>query len=162
MNTPSDVRFVRVPLTHPDAEVLIEEVQQEYVVRYGSRDETPVDPDEFEPPYGVFFVGYLGDDPVVTGAWRRRRDVTAHGTDDAAEVKRMYVTPRARGLGLARAMLAHLEDTARAEGAEVMILESGTEQPEAMALYESSGYTLIPGFAYYRDSPLNRCYARPL
>ncbi|MCB0908046.1 MAG: GNAT family N-acetyltransferase [Nocardioidaceae bacterium] len=154
--------FVRVSPTHPDAEVLIEEVQQEYLVRYGSRDETPVDPAEFEPPHGVFFVGYLGDDPVVTGAWRRRRDVTAQGTDDAAEVKRMYVSPRARGLGLARAMLAHLEDTARIAGAEVMILESGTGQPEALALYESAGYTRIPGFAFHKDSPRNRSYARRL
>ena len=59
-------------------------------------------------------------------------------------------------------MLAHLEDTARAAGAEVMVLETGTAQPEAIGLYESSGYTRIPGFGHYARSPKNRCYARPL
>jgi ribosomal protein S18 acetylase RimI-like enzyme len=43
-----------------------------------------------------------------------------------------------------------------------MILETGTAQPEAISLYESAGYTLIPGFGHYRRSPLNRCYARRL
>ena len=64
----------------------------------------------------------------------------------------MYVVPAARGLGLARAMLAHLEDTARAAGAEVMVLETGIRQPEAIALYESSGYLPIPGFGFYKDA----------
>ena len=43
-----------------------------------------------------------------------------------------------------------------------MILETGLRQPEAIALYESSGYTPIPSFGYYKDAPLNRCYARRL
>ena len=59
-------------------------------------------------------------------------------------------------------MLAHLERTAAEAGAEAMILETGTAQPEAMALYESSGYTPIPSFGYYRHAPLNRCYAKTL
>ncbi len=94
---------------------------------------------------GAFFVGYLDDHPVVTGAWRRRTDVEVDGTRLTAEVKRMYVVPLAQRRGLARAMLAHLEDTARAEGVEVMVLETGMRQPEAIALYESAGYTPIPG-----------------
>lgn len=150
----------RVRITDPDAALLIEEVQGEYVVRYGGRDATPLDEDTFEPPQGAFFVGYLQGRPVASGAWRRRRDVTAYGSDLTAEVKRMYVTPPARGLGLARAMLAHLEATAAAAGAEVVILETGTSQPEAIGLYESSGYVRVPGFGHYRDSPLNRCFAR--
>ena len=61
-------RIERRPIDHPDAAMLVEEVQGEYVDRYGSRDETPVDPAYFLPPGGAFFVGYLGDDPVATGA----------------------------------------------------------------------------------------------
>ena len=152
----------RVPITHPHAALLVEEVQQEYVARYGGRDRTPVVPAMFEPPRGAFFVGYLDQDPVASGAWRRRDDVEAWGSSDTAEVKRMYVAPRARGLGLARAMLAHLESTAAAAGAAVMILETGTAQPEAIGLYESSGYAPIPGFGHYRASPENRCFARSL
>ncbi len=155
-------RVERLPITHPDADLLVEEVQGEYVARYGGRDETPIDPTYFDEPQGAFFVGYLDDRPVATGAWRRRTDVTVDGSSVTAEVKRMYVVPRARGLGLARAMLAHLEETAQAAGAEVMVLETGARQPEAIALYESSGYLPIPGFGFYRDSPISRCMARSL
>ncbi len=155
-------RIERLPITHPDAALLVEEVQGEYVARYGGRDETPIDPTYFEEPNGAFFVGYLDGRPVATGAWRRRTDVLVEGTSLTAEVKRMYVVPRARGLSLARAMLAHLEDTARESGAEVMVLETGLRQPEAIALYESAGYQPIAGFGYYKDAPLSRCLARSL
>lgn len=150
------------PITHDDAARLVEEVQQEYVVRYGGRDDTPVDPKMLEAPAGAFFVGYLDGEPVATGAWRLRDDVEALGSTRSAEIKRMYVVPSARGRSLARAMLAHLEETARAAGAVVMVLETGSAQPEAITLYESTGYTVIPGFGHYRTSPENRCFARVL
>ena len=162
MDSGRSLEVRRLPITHPDAALLVEEVQQEYVARYGGRDETPIDPAYFEEPMGAFFVGYLDGVPVVTGAWRRRTDVVVGGSSLTAEVKRMYVAPGGRHLGLARAMLAHLEDTAREAGAEVMVLETGIRQPEAIALYESSGYTPVPGFGFYRDSPISRCFARPL
>ncbi len=149
-------------ISDPDAAALVEEVQLEYVARYGGRDETPLEPGYFAAPLGAFFVGYLDGVPVATGAWRLRDDVTARGSTATAEIKRMYVAPAGRGRGLARSMLAHLERTAGAAGAAVMILETGLAQPEAIALYASSGYTPIPGFGFYRDAPLNRCLARTL
>ena len=155
-------RVERVPITHPDAALLVEEVQEEYVRRYGGRDETPIDPTYFDEPMGAFFVGYRDDVPVATGAWRRRTDIEVDGTRQTAEVKRMYVAPPARRLGLARAMLAHLEETARTAGARVMVLETGMRQPEAITLYESAGYVRVPGFGYYKDSPISRCFARSL
>ena len=158
----SVLRIERVGFGHPDALLLVEAVQEEYVARYGGRDDTPLDPLMFEPPSGSFFVGYLDDVPAVSGAWRRRGDVEAFGTTVTAEVKRMYVTRSARGRGLARAMLAHLEATAAQAGAEAMVLETGTAQPEAIALYESSGYTRIASFGHYQWSPSNRCFAKPL
>ncbi|MGI8645661.1 MAG: GNAT family N-acetyltransferase [Nocardioides sp.] len=160
MNT--DLRLQQVPITHVDARRLVEEVQEEYVVRYGGRDDTPLDPTAFEPPAGAFYVGYLGDEPVATGAWRRRKDIEAFDTTATAEIKRMYVVVSRRGQGLARGMLAHLEQTARAAGAEAMILETGMAQPEAIELYLAAGYTSIPGFGHYSWSPDNRCFARSL
>jgi GNAT superfamily N-acetyltransferase len=162
----AELEIVRVDYGHPDAMLLIAEVQAEYVARYGGPDRTPLDPLMFQPPLGSFFVGYLGaaglPRPVASGAWRAHDDVEVFGTRRTAELKRMYVAPEARSRGLARAMLAHLEQTAAGAGAEAMVLETGTAQPEAMALYESSGYTRIPSFGYYKDEPLNRCYAKPL
>ena len=158
----TDLRIERVGYGHPDAMLLIEEVQAEYVLRYGGRDETPLDRLMFEPPAGSFFVGYLDDQPVASAAWRRHDEVAVFGTRETAEVKRMYVAPRARARGFARRLLALLETTAAEAGAEAMILETGAAQPEAIALYESSGYVAIPSFGYYKDSPTNRCFAKPL
>jgi GNAT superfamily N-acetyltransferase len=141
------VRIDVLPYDHPDSLALIEEIQQEYVVRYGGPDDTPVDPAQFAPPEGLFLVAYLDDgEAVACGGWR------VHGTD-AVELKRMYVSPRARGRGLARAVLAELERRALAAGYRGVVLESGQRQPEALALYASTGYTPVPKFGYYADAP---------
>lgn len=158
---PSSLELRLVAYDHPDATSLIEEVQAEYVARYGSRDETPIDPQSFAPPDGRFYVAYLDGVPVATGAWRRS-DVRAFGTRQTAEIKRMYVAPAARGRRVARRMLAHLEADAAAHGAEAIVLECGQRQPEAIELYESSGYTSIPSFGYYQFARLSRCYGRRL
>lgn len=156
------MRIERVPTTHPEAARLIEEVQGEYVARYGGRDDTPLEDTDFEDPHGAFWVGYLDDEAVACGAWRLRDDVEALGSVRTAEVKRMYVVASARRRGLARKMLAHLEQTALAAGAEVMVLETGTGQPEAIALYASHGYEPVAGFGHYAWSPNNRCFAKRL
>jgi len=144
---------------HPDATALIDRVQQEYVERYGGRDESPVEPLMFEPPAGLFLVGYLTGVPVATGAWRRS-SVRVLGGSNAVEVKRMYVVPEHRGRGLARLVLAELETTAVAAGYDLVVLETGLRQPEAIGLYESSGFVPVEGFGHYRDSPLSRCFAK--
>ncbi len=161
--TPSpELLLARVPFGHRDAMAMIAAVQGEYVVRYGGEDETPLDHAMFDPPRGSFFVGYLDGRPVASGAWRRRDDVEALGSTSTAEIKRMYVDPAVRGLGLARAMLSHLERTAFEAGASVSILETGTLQPEAIALYESSGYVEVPKFGFYCHAPESRCYGKRL
>jgi len=159
---PAELRIEHVAITHDDALFLIDEVQREYVVRYGGPDRTPLEPAYFEAPDGAFYLGYRDRAPVAMGGWRFRPDVTRLGCTRAAEVKRMYVAPSGRRSGLARLMLAHLEATARSAGADAMILETGTAQPEAMALYESAGYERVEPFGYYRDEPLNLCYGRVL
>lgn len=153
--------IVRVEYGHRDAMRLIEQVQDEYVARYGGPDESPIDPLMFVPPVGSFFVGYLGETAVATGAWRQS-GVAALGTTRTAEIKRMYVVPAAQRQGHARRMLAHLEATAAEAGYVGLVLETGIRQPEAIALYESAGYTQVPGFGYYRDSPISRCFAKRL
>ena len=156
------LRIDRVRITHPDALLLIEEVQGEYVARYGGVDETPLEPEMFDPPAGAFFVGYLAGRPVVMGGWRFRQDVAAFGRSRAAEVKRMYVVASGRRTGLARRILATLEADALAAGADVMVLETGTGQPEAIALYLSAGYAPVEGFGYYKSSPMSRYFGKPL
>ena len=137
------------------AATLIGEVQQEYVTRYGGRDETPIDGDEFAPPDGAFVVALVDGEPIGCGGLRRH-------DDDVVEIKRMFVRAGHRRRGHARRLLAALEDRARAMGYRRVVLETGTAQPEAMALYAAEGYTPIPGFGHYRDAPGNRCYGKDL
>ena len=138
-----------------DAQLLIDEVQQEYVRRYGFPDSTPVDRDEFSPPNGHFVVLYEAGRPVAMGGWRFSEEARVALGDPGrvVELKRMYVIPASRGRGHARTVLAHLEQTAAAAGAGRMVLETGAPQPEAVALYRSSGYAPIPAFGHYADSP---------
>lgn len=147
---------------HPDAVFLTEQVQQEYVRRYGGTDKTPMDPAEFDPPSGLFVVGYLDGEPVVCGGWRAHDSSELLFLDGDAEIKRMYVTPAARGRGLARRLLAELERTAAAAGRLRAVLETGDAQPEAIGLYLSSGYTEITKFGLYRDEQGCVCYGKSL
>jgi GNAT superfamily N-acetyltransferase len=143
------------PYDGPSAQLLIDAVQAEYVVRYGGPDETPVDPGEFAPPQGLFVVAYLDGAPVAMGGLRRHHD-------SEVEVKRMYVAPAARRHGLARVVLSHLEDRARELGAARVVLETGLKQPEAIRLYETAGYQPIDGYGHYADAPLSRSFAKLL
>ncbi len=94
--------------------------------------------------------------------WVARRECVAHGCGalriDAAgygEVKRMYVTPEARGRRLGRAILACIEDQAAREGLALMRLETGIHQAAAHALYRSGGYAECAPFSVYRPDPLS-------
>ena len=134
---------------------LVEQVQQEYVLRYGGRDGAPVDPDEFSPPKGLFLVVLLDGTAVGCGGWRDLGD-------GRVEIKRMFTAPAVRGRGIARALLAELERTAAAAGHSRVVLETGLAQPEAMKLYVSAGYDPIDGFGHYAGQPLSRAFAKHL
>ena len=140
--------FVIEPRTYADAEVvrLVAEVQREYVRMYGGPDADAVDPADFIPPTGLFLVGSLDGGAVASGGWRR---IDEPGFADAAEIKRMYVAASVRRRGFARRILAELERTAATAGIDRLILNTGPVQPEAVALYESSGYTPVPRFGHY-------------
>ena len=76
--------------------------------------------------------------------------------DGYAEVKRVYVDPAARGLGLAKKIMAALEAEAIAHGAPVARLETGIHQPEALGLYRALGYRDCGPFGDYPvDDPLS-------
>jgi GNAT superfamily N-acetyltransferase len=140
-------------LDDPASAELIEQVQGEYVIRYGGRDDAPIDVAEFLPPKGLFLVAAIDGVPVGCGGWRNLGD-------GRAEIKRMFTAAGHRNRGVARAVLAELERTAAAAGIEELVLETGTVQPEAIALYESSGYRPIEGFGYYTGRPLSRSFGK--
>ncbi|WP_416973867.1 GNAT family N-acetyltransferase [Streptomyces sp. 4F14] len=154
----------RLSFDHPDAVKLNDEVQAEYHERYGDGgDATELSPSDFLPPHGLYLIAYDDSDrPVATGGWRSQDQNDEGNSDGDAELKRMFVIREMRGVGLARRILAALEEDARAAGRTRMVLETGTEQPEAIALYVSSGYEPCPKFGYYREFESSRCYAKAL
>lgn len=156
------VRIDVASYDHPDARRLIEEVQQEYVVRYGEADVTSVRAEEFAAPRGLFLLGYLNGEAVACGGWRMRESTEPGFEDGDVEVKRMYVIPAARGKGISRLMLAELEDAAFRAGRTRVLLETGTRQPEAIALYRSSGYQEVAKFGAYQDDPESVCFGKSL
>ncbi|MGW1954054.1 GNAT family N-acetyltransferase [Streptomyces sp. NPDC001920] len=154
----------RVPFDHPDAVKLNDQVQAEYGVRYGDGgDATPLAPTDFDPPKGLYLIAYdLLGAPVASGGWRAQDENGEGNVDGDAELKRMYVVEDMRGRGLARRILAALEEDARAAGRRRMVLETGARQPEAVALYTSSGYEPCAKFGYYRFHELSMCFAKAL
>jgi GNAT superfamily N-acetyltransferase len=140
------VRFAAVPYEDPVARELVARVQAEYTDRYGGPDEAVVDPAEFLPPVGVFLVAEVDGVPAGCGAWRVHEP-------GVVEVKRMYVDPASRRVGLARLLLTALEASAARAGYRAVVLNSGYRQPEALALYERAGYGPVPGYGVYAAAP---------
>lgn len=155
------VRLALLPLDDPAARVLERALNEEISHRYGSFEaEEPHDASQFAPPTGAFVVAWLevdgGDEfPVACGGIRRI-------DGERCELKRMYVAPEARGRGISRLLLERLEEEAATLGYRAVWLETGTEQPEAIALYESAGYELVENFGRYRDEPRVRSFGKAL
>ncbi|GAA5039267.1 GNAT superfamily N-acetyltransferase [Thermocatellispora tengchongensis] len=82
--------------------------------------------------------------------------------DGTAEIKRMYVTPQARGTGVATSILRDLEEHARRRGLDTVQLATGDKQPDAIRFYEREGYERTDGYGPYVGNPMAVCFARRL
>jgi DNA-binding MarR family transcriptional regulator/GNAT superfamily N-acetyltransferase len=111
------------------------------------------EPHEVRPPHGAFVVVYMRDEPIGCGAVK-------HHLGEVTDIKRMWVAESARGLGLGRRLLEHLEGLARQNGSREVRLETGDVLGEAIALYRSAGYVDVDPF---NDEPFaDRWFAKPL
>jgi DNA-binding MarR family transcriptional regulator/GNAT superfamily N-acetyltransferase len=97
------------------------------------------DDDELRPPNGLMLVATLRDEAVGCGALKFHADTPT-------ELKRMWVAPSARGLGIGRRILAELESEAARRGSRVLHLETNGSLTEAIALYRSAGYAEVDAF----------------
>jgi putative acetyltransferase len=145
------------PFDSPDVQELCLAQQREMHGVYGEADIGPTrDAPMFVPPDGVFLV--IRDDAgraVGCGG-------IARFDDTRGEVKRMYVVPEARGLGLGRRLLEELESQARLLGYTRLVLETGDRQPEALGLYASAGFERIPCYPPYDSRALSLCFEKRL
>ncbi|MGH3014437.1 MAG: GNAT family N-acetyltransferase [Gaiellaceae bacterium] len=139
------------------AQALAAALEAELLGRYDGTAGSGLEPpaEALEPPEGVFLVAWEGEEPVACGGVSRYDETTA-------ELRRMFVTPGARGRGLARVLLAALEDEARRLGYALVRLETGDRQPEAIGLYASSGYMPIPRFGPFADDERSVCLEKRL
>jgi GNAT superfamily N-acetyltransferase len=141
----------------PDVQGLTQAQQEEMRGLYGG--EADIGPTRdawmFEPPDGAFLAARIDGVAVGCGGICRFDDTRA-------ELKRMYVAPGSRGLGLGRALLEALEVEARRLGYAAVVLETGDRQPEALGLYASAGYERIPCYEPYASRELSLCFEKVL
>ncbi len=107
------------------------------------------------PAGGIYLLAYLDGQPAGCGALRPLDRQTV-------EIRRMYVLQSARRQGLARVLLAALEQAAAGLGYTVMRLETGNRQKPAIALYQDCGFVRIPAFGEYRNDPVSLCFEKPV
>lgn len=132
----------------PDVLRLLAALDAYHVERYPAESNHLLDVETLTGPDIRFFVARLGAEAVACGALR----ICPQGY---GEVKRMYVSPPARGRQLGRRMLTCLEAQARAEGLSLLRLETGIHQPEALGLYRSAGFVERGPFGAYGPDPLS-------
>lgn len=120
---------------------------EQYFTELNKRFETGFDPTlgisahahELTPPAGLLLVAHLREEPVGCGGLKFHENAVG-------ELKRMWVAPRARGLGLGRRLLLTLEQAAREAGMTVLHLETNHTLLEAITLYRHAGYQEVAAF----------------
>lgn len=139
----------------PDAQALIEELETHLASLYPVESRHGLSVAKLLAENVAFFVTRYDGAPAGCGG------IKLVG-EDYGEVKRMFVRPGYRGLGLGKLMLDHLVGYAREHGIGLVRLETGIHQQEAIALYERAGFRRIAPFGEYTDDPLSRCYEKRL
>ena len=145
----------RTTADDPDFQSLVAELDKELWRRY------PATQQNFAPHNKVdqaarVVVAYSDGKAVGCGCYRPIPE------DKTIEIKRMYVLPSARGLGIAREILAELEKWAREAGFVQSKLETGNNQPEAIALYKRAAYCEIPNYPPYINMKDSICMGKSL
>jgi putative acetyltransferase len=143
------------PADSPDAQALIRALEAELRRRYPASSIHGFDPAEVAGGRGVFYVARRDGSPVGCGAVRP----LAPGI---GEVKRMFVSSTSRRQGVARRILAGLEEWAAGHGFHTLRLETGHAQPEAIELYRSAGYQDVARFGEYENDPHSLCFEKRL
>lgn len=153
-NTPTLVIAPERPDT-PDAVLLIEELEGELDPLYPSKSRHGYSVEKLITQGVAFFVLRVDGAPAACGG------VQLFGTE-YGELKRMYVRPQYRGLGLARRVISHLANYTRAQGVDLLRLETGIYQHAAIALYEKVGFYRIAPFGEYTDDLLSLYFEKRL
>lgn len=143
----SAVEIREVDANHPDARQCLRayfaELDRRSATGYDPAAGISAEPHELTPPAGCMLVAYRRAEPLGCGAVK-------HHPGEPSEIKRMWVSPAARGLGIGRRLLSELEERVVRSGATIAHIETNTILAEALALYRSVGYREV---APFNDEP---------
>jgi len=145
----------------PDILAMITRLTEELAARYHDDGAGDFKPSDLHDPRSSFLVARIDGALIGCGALRPCEHAPV-GTLGIGEVKRMFVDPKCRGLGVGIAILEALEQRARGAGFTRIWLETGTMQPEALGLYRRAGYREIEKYGFYRDDPRSVCFEKIL
>lgn len=134
----------------PDARRLIALADAHMTALYPPESNHFEDPEALAQPHVRFLGIHVDGQLVACGGVKLMDDDGRYG-----EIKRVFVLPGQRGKGLARVIMAALEEQLRREGYPLARLETGVAQPEALGLYRALGYVPRTPFGAYRPDPLS-------
>lgn len=141
--TAAAVEIRQVDPSSPDARqclrAYVEELNRRWEAGFDPSAGVSAEPHELTPPAGCFVIAYLHGEPVGCGGVK-------HLPGGPSDIKRMWVSPTTRGLGLGRRLLAELEQRVRDSGASIARLETNRVLEEAIGMYRSAGYEEVPAF----------------
>jgi GNAT superfamily N-acetyltransferase len=148
------VELLHINSNHPAFQLLAAEMEKELFIRDGELAEIN---------HALNKIGFMenvvvvlsDNEAVACGAFREF-------SNDSAELKRMYVTTSWREKGFASKILHELETIAKSKGYKYAVLETGKNQPEAVAFYLKHGYEQVPAFGKYIDSVNSICFRKQL
>ncbi|WP_276372401.1 GNAT family N-acetyltransferase [Chryseolinea sp. H1M3-3] len=149
------IRLKRTLVTDPDFQMLVIDLDKELWTRYPDTQQNFAPHNKVDHTVRVV-VAYTGNEPVGCGAFRPTED------EHILEIKRMYVSPKMRGRGIAKQILQALEQWGREEGFTHSKLETGNNQPEAIAVYKRAEYKEIPNYPPYTNMTESICMAKSL
>jgi len=146
---------IRVRADHPAVVRFVDDLLSEMAERY---DDDPDSIARTDP--GASWLLLVDDDGtwIGGGAVQRLAKSLPGAPDDHGEIKRVYIVPVARGRGLSRQLMDALVELAREQGFTWLQLETGDVQPEAIGLYETSGWSRVSNYGQYADDPRSICF----
>jgi GNAT superfamily N-acetyltransferase len=144
----------RTQSSHPDFEQLNKELDVDLAIRNGETNEFFAQFNTVQNIQHVVLI-YRNSEIVACGAFKPYNEITV-------EIKRMFVRPEFRGYGISKIVLQELQNWAKEIGYNKCVLETGKAMPEAIGLYHSSGFKVIPNYGQYAGVESSICFQKEI
>jgi putative acetyltransferase len=148
------ISIIRTQSSNYDFRDLVSQLDKDLYIRYQSIQEVYDEHNKIE-SIDTVIIAYANGQPIGCGCFREFDSNTV-------EIKRMFVKSDYRGLGISKLILIDLENWAKDLGFSKAILETGIKQPEAIGLYEKTGYLLVANYGQYKNIRTSVCFEKTL